>query len=154
MSFAELARAYVRQVDSASDGEVLLDALRLLLPRLYAAGWELPDVQPTGEELDRVEAPLARLAALLPVDLYHTVLHPLGLPDGADVGMGSLADDLADLYAELAGPLRAWDDGRTDDAFWEWRLAMRGHAGNHAIGAMGAIHAWRLKTGQSERVNG
>lgn len=154
MRFDDFARGYVSLVDNAVDGDALLDRLATFLPRLYALGLELPDVQPTGEELDRVEAPLARLAALLPVDLYHTVLNPLGLPDEADVGLGSLADDLADLYAELAGPLRAWEDGRMDDAFWEWRLAMQGHAGNHAIGAMGAIHAWRLKTGQSERVNG
>lgn len=54
-------------------------------------------------------------------------------------------DDFARGYVWLV------DNAVDGDAFWEWRLAMRGHAGNHAIGA---IHAWRLKTGQSERVNG
>ena len=145
VSFAELARAFVRLVDGAADGETLLDELRLLLPRLYAAGWELPDAEPTAE--DPVEAPVARLATQLPADLYHAVLNPWGLPEDASLGVGSLADDLADLYAELAGPLQAWDAGRADDAIWAWRFAMRGHAGDHLIGALGAVHACRSRAG-------
>jgi hypothetical protein len=99
---------------------------------------ELPDVEPQSSEPEPSSAPCPPVDLRLGAwDLYFTVFDPLetSVPVTA-----SLADDLSDIYADLAPPLRAFDAGRYLDAIWAWRFALRGHAGQHLVRALRAIH--------------
>ncbi|MDX2060765.1 MAG: DUF5063 domain-containing protein [Gemmatimonadales bacterium] len=58
---------------------------------------------------------------------------------------GDLADDFADIYRDLLDGLRKWARGEADLAHWEWRSGFENHWGEHATGALRALHclaAW------------
>ena len=46
----------------------------------------------------------------------------------------------ADVYVELARPLRLLESGRVADATWDWAFGIRGHCGDHLVDALRAIH--------------
>ncbi|HJT19778.1 MAG TPA: DUF5063 domain-containing protein [Nitrospira sp.] len=141
--FVHLVRRYVRAVDRASESTplALLTLCARLLPHIYAAALELPDVEPATDELERTgesPSPMARLRSLLGrYDEYFEVYDPY-----VETGpiIGSLADDLADIYLDLVRPLAAFDAGETADAIWSWRASLHGHCGDHLVDAMRAIH--------------
>jgi len=139
--FVSLVRQYVQLVERASDttAHAFLHSCARVLARIYAAGIELPDVDPSDEDLTlQVESPLLPLRRLLGVyDNYFEVFDPY---ENEPAGEASLADDLADIYLDLARPLRAFERGRTTDAVWEWKFNIRGHGGDHLVDAMRAIH--------------
>ena len=140
-SFAGLAREYVRLIDRASelDPLELLGSCLKLLPRLYADALDLPDMEPTNRPTGELASPFKTLERILgPGDWYWMVFDPYEVPEAHLVG--SLADDLADIYLDLGRPLADFDAGAFGDAAWGWRFNMRMHAGEHVIGAMGAIH--------------
>jgi hypothetical protein len=56
--------------------------------------------------------------------------------------VGSLSDDLADIYRDVVTGLRAYDRGDRAGAVWEWRFNLHAHWGAHATGAMRALHWW------------
>ena len=85
-----------------------------------------------------VESPVHRPGHLLGRhDSYFEVFDPY--VDEPPV-VGSLADDLADIYLDLARPLRLFDRGRVADATWEWVFSMRSHCGDHLVDALRATH--------------
>lgn len=141
--FAQLVRDYIAVIDRAGEStpHSLLSSCAWLLPRIYAAGIELPDVQPTNDNVDdepAVPSPMARLASILGrYDGYFEVFDPFVQEEPVKA---SLADDLADIYLDLARPLTAFDAGEIADAAWDWRFAIRGHCGDHLVDAMRAIH--------------
>lgn len=139
--FVALVREYVALVDRANAGSAyaFLRSCASVLPRIYATGLDLPDSSPTGDETEPViESPLRRLGDLLGrYDTYSEVFDPY--IDEPPVSV-SLADDLADVYLELARPLRVFDNGRVADATWDWAFAIRGHCGDHLVDALRAIH--------------
>lgn len=139
--FVALVREYVDLVDRANEktAHAFLRSCAAVLPRVYAAGLELPDVEPMDEDLaPAVESPLSRVRKLLGRDdNYSEVFDPY--VDEPPV-VGSLGDDPADIYLDLARPLRTFDAGRVTDAVWEWRSGLRGHCGDHLVDAMRAIH--------------
>ncbi len=75
------------------------------------------------------------------IDYYWTVFSPLKMCGTDDPVVGSLESDVAEIYADLSGPLRLWrtcpDDRAT--AIWEWRFGFRSHWGRHALGAISAL---------------
>jgi hypothetical protein len=139
-SFVALVKRYLTLVDRSNDAtaHTLLQSCALL-PRIYAAGAELPDVEPTDEELPgEVDSPLPCVRRLLGrYDSYSEIFDPY-VDDPAVVA--SLADDLADVYLDLARPLGIYEAGREADAVWKWRSNLRGHCGDHLVDAMRAIH--------------
>lgn len=136
-----LVRDYVALVDGANAGSayVFLRSCAGVLPRIYATGLDLPNVSPTDDATEPViESPLRRLAGLLGrYDTYSEVFDPY--IDEPPV-FASLADDLADVYLELARPLRLFEGGRVADATWDWAFGIRGHCGDHLVDALRAIH--------------
>ncbi|MCS7272220.1 MAG: DUF5063 domain-containing protein, partial [Gemmataceae bacterium] len=77
----------------------------------------------------------------LPLDPYAEVFDPLAVPAEAPVS-ASLCDDLADIYRQVVSGLRAFEAGRQAVALWEWGFGFRHHWGEHATGAIRALHAW------------
>lgn len=137
-----MVREYVSLIDrcESSSAHELLTACSRLLPRLYAAGLELPDAEPTLTDVEFPAPPsaLGKLQALLGrFDLYHEVFDPVSEEDSIPA---SLADDLADVYLDLARPLAGYDSGATADAIWEWRFSMQGHCGDHLTDSLRVIH--------------
>ena len=57
---------------------------------------------------------------------------------------GSLADDLADIYADVKPGIRAWDseeDSYLEGIAFGWKTPLFGsHWGVHAVSAMRALH--------------
>jgi len=139
--FVALVREYVELIDRAGStaAHPFLQACARVLPRIYATGLDLPNVEPGDDDAAPVIAsPLTRVKSLLGrYDSYSEVFDPY--VDEPPV-VGSLADDLADVYLDLARPLEAFDAGRTADALWEWRFNLLRHCGDHLVDAMRTIH--------------
>ena len=112
-----------------------LNACARFLPRIYAAGLELPDVEPTAEDIASGSVrPTFQFGRF---DIYWEIFDPYELDEPV---AGSLADDLGDIYADLVEPLVAFDAGREADAVWQWKFNVRGHCGDHIVDALRAIH--------------
>lgn len=124
----------------------------LRITRLYLAGLELPrsedddqvdgstSFRVSGEESDRVYAHAARL----PLDLYGEVFNPLVLPPEEPV-VGSLADDITDVYRDVEDGLRLFRAGRREEALFQWTMSLQIHWGEHATGAIRALHCWLVQ---------
>lgn len=142
--FVALVRAYVRLVERSASltPAAFLRRCATLLPRLYASGQELPDVDLEEEDIEApaVASPEPALARLLGEhDLYRGTFDPCDLEDD-EVVTGALSDDLGDVYLDLVRPLHVFDQGRADQAVWEWRFNLHGHAGDHLVDALRVIH--------------
>lgn len=145
-SFIAAVRAYCEWVDSeprAPEEEARL-ALRLL-SRLYCEALLLP----AGESGRDVEGRCIsheewmgkhRRFASMPFQYYMECLEPANLD--AEAMMGDVADDLADIYRDLVDALSLYDAGHLIEALWEFRQSFRIHWGNHAVGAINAIHRY------------
>ncbi len=132
----------------------------LRLTRLYLAALELPmsegddqvdrstSFRVSGEESDRIYAHAARL----PLDMYGEVYNPLVVPPEEPV-VGSLADDIMDVYREVEYGLRLFRAGRREEALFQWRMSLQIHWGEHATGAIRALHCW-LAQNDPDRLSG
>lgn len=146
VSFIAAVRAYCEWVDSeprAPEEEARL-ALRLL-SRLYYEALLLPaedcrsDI--AGRRISHDEwMKKHRRFASMPFQYYQEYLHPSSLDD--EGLMGDVADDLADIHRDLLDALSLYDAGHLVEALWEFRESFRIHWGNHAVGAINAIHRY------------
>jgi len=142
MGFIADVRAYVQLIDSsdALEARQLLAQAAQVLCRIYAASIRIEATNPSDHELraDR-PSPLKRLSAHLgSLDPYFCVFDARVQDEPV---VGSLGDDLADIYLDLSRSLDDFDAGQHDDAIWGWRFALQGHAGDHLVRALPAIHA-------------
>lgn len=156
--FAETAREFCRTIEDRANLEAvgLLGAVHLLLAKLYLAALSLPsaDVLSSEEQVDPVRHPanpdrvthdewrelFASLQELIGAqDSYREVFDPYKPISEGEV-TGSIADDLADIYRDLKVGLAAWDRGQSGDALWTWRFGFESHWGEHATGALRALH--------------
>ena len=161
--FVQLAEQFCELVE-ASEGigrEELLHRMHTLLPRLYAQALLLPN-DPEGEDVaeedDDSDEPLNHAPdpdrssheawqhlykslgeKLGSTDFYAEIFDPYHDPPEEAV-MGSLADDFADIYRDLKAGLLKWSRGERDAAVWHWRFDFEAHWGEHASGALRAIH--------------
>lgn len=136
-SFASVAESYVAAIEQAASGGDLdaHDTARLLV-RLIAEALELPSVEPTGASLSpRVDPPDLSWPDTFP-DLYWDVFHPTTLEDKKPASIGSLTDDLLDIYLDVKSPLLRWRTGDHNDAVWEWRFSFWSHWHRHASSAL------------------
>jgi hypothetical protein len=134
--FADEAAAFERWLLSGTDQEA--DAARECLIRLvelYRAGIALPP-----EWSDELEgrADVERLADAewhrayeasrrLPLDFYSEIFDPTEVPAEAPV-IGSVSDDLADIYRDVVTGLRAYQRGDRAGAVWgDFRQRDHGH---------------------------
>ncbi len=145
--FITAARAYCAWVESepsAPETEARL-ALRLLSglhfeALMLAPGDSGKDVQAqrlTHEEWTKKHQRFASM----PFQYYREFLLPSTINDEEAV-VGDVADDLADIYRDVAAALSLYDDGHVVEALWEFRESFRSHWGQHAVGAINAIHKY------------
>lgn len=77
----------------------------------------------------------------IPFDEYSEVFRPWVIPPETP-GIGSVADDVNDIYTDVAAGLRLYEGGNRVAALWEWTFSFASHWGAHATGAIRALHAW------------
>ena len=161
--------AEIDAATSTPRGE-FLRRIHMLLPALYSAALALPGTEhPAPDEQDvtfdeaaedaasraqaerevrdrRTHAEWTALYLTLaeaigePGNHYSEMFDPYGAVD-AEPSMGSLADDLADIYGDLSDGLAKWDRGERARASWTWRFNFIIHWGEHVTGALRALHA-------------
>lgn len=160
--FAAEAAAFERWLLTGTD--VGADAARnclLLLLNLYQTGIVLPsgwsnDLEEIAD-IDRVSGEEWRVAynaaRRLPLDFYGEVFDPTEVPVKQEPVVGSLSDDLADIYRDVVTGLRAFEQGRRVEAVWEWNYNLCNHWGAHATGAIRALHWW-LSSNSPDRLSG
>jgi hypothetical protein len=147
--FAVEAAAFQRWACSGGDeGELAAREALLRITRLYSAALVLP---PAWNEAvtdgcrarvdDDEWKAIVAAAARLPLDYYGEVYNPLTVPPD-EAAVGSLADDIADIYRDVVTGLREYEAGRPVEALWQWGFLFGAHWGEHATGAIRALHAW------------
>jgi hypothetical protein len=151
VAFCSAAERYVQIIDRAGDDGLasLYKSLVDSLPALYRAAQRLP--YPPGDFEDLPESNRVTheqwqeifdlLSSTLgkEEDLYVTV-EPRG-EENPPLLVGSLADDLADIYRDVKETLAhvATDEDQIA-ILWEARLAFWSHWGSHAVDALRIIH--------------
>lgn len=153
-AFVRIGRRFVEFVDSSDDlsaGDFLRE-LQPLLVNLYATGLALGSGDPddtadlpdslTGDDWQALYRRLG--AQLRGYDDYAFVFEPHEL--SATPVVGSLSDDVADIYLELRNGFTLFDEGKPGEAAWEWRFGFDNHWGRHAAHAIYALHTLHVPT--------
>lgn len=148
--FAALAESYCQLVESGQVGSPdFLGGVRKILLETYAAAVALPPVTDAPHEVrpekksirEQRRAIFGRLRLELPIDVYRCIFNPLQLEQEPVVG--SLADDLADIWGDLKPGLQALRELPAElqpDVWWEWKFAFESHWGRHAMDALRVLH--------------
>lgn len=135
-----------------SGAEAAREAL-IRITRLYLAGLELPSAwseeladQPDAERVGNTEwgDVFATAQRRLPMKHYCEVFEPWAVRPMEPV-VESLPDDIADIYRDVVTGLRAYQSGQRSVAVWEWEFGLHTHWGEHATGAIRALHCWLAK---------
>jgi Domain of unknown function (DUF5063) len=145
---ATLFEAWI--LESSTQGQQFAHEAVKHLIQLYLATLELPshadgglhhvpDAQGISDEVMHRAADSLR--GRLPFDLYGTVFDPQIVPP-EESSIGSLADDLLDIYRDVATGLREYERGLPAKAIWEWGFNFQHHWGRHATDAIRALHGW------------
>lgn len=132
---------------AAGDGdEAAIPLLHLALSRILAVGARLGatrDVVPaerfepdTGPEVDLDPLRLGLVAALGEQDSYAETVDPQ-LAD--EVALGSIADDLACVAADVAHGMSHLEAGRVAEALWWWQFAYLATWGQRGTAAQRAL---------------
>jgi len=129
--------------------------LRELLVRLI---FNVPAVdahpQGTGYEGNRIESDecgrVMKRFSNFPFNFYCVVFNPHNMEAKDEPVTGMLADDLADIYRDLAEGLDMAKNGHLDVACFNWSQSYMGHWARHAVNALAAIEIYR--TDNYERV--
>ena len=132
--------AFVLQVDTFCDFVERASTLSMLerlvtartrLLELYRVGLALPSVEPeTGDAPPERSARPERWVGFAEHDTYAEIFDPY--VDDPPV-VGSLSDDLLDVYGDMVRGLDLWKHGQRTNAVWEWRFGFA-RSGSRARG--------------------
>jgi hypothetical protein len=161
-SFEDLARRYCKLLEDETPigASIFARECLILLLRLYDGAMRLPDTAAGEEDAPRISHETWKLmfdsiSARMPGhDCYWTVFEPLDSSPPSPV-VGSLAEDVADIWRDLKSGLLLIDHGgpnSRNSAVWEWRFNFESHWGRHAVEAITVLHA--LSVDSSSRVDG
>jgi len=79
----------------------------------------------------------------LPFDIYRVVFDPHDFEEKDEPVVGSLSDDLVDIYLDLAGGVALARAGHLGDACFYWAFYYSSHWDRHAVSALAAIEIYR-----------
>jgi|HubBroStandDraft_6_1064221.scaffolds.fasta_scaffold203746_3 hypothetical protein len=145
-AFASQAERYVRWLDRVVTDEAVVHMRELheLLGLLQVAAARISAGPPGNEpdrEIDFKRISTAQLRSKLPVDAYSVVFDPFEYDpleqDPPKPVMATIADDLADIYADLMKGLVL--RGQHQNALWHWHFSYYTHWGRHLSHAQSAI---------------
>lgn len=147
--FITKAHAFCDLIENEEIEEVeFLNRIYRILPDLYLAGLELPEIELESEEETetdegQIQEISARISERIPrYGTYWKVFDPI-YPEDKEPVRGFLADDLADIYRNLKRGLLAFQEGTPEaleNSLWELRFGFRTHWGRHLIDALRALH--------------
>jgi len=158
--FGVVARRFCSVVENAlgMDRTDLLTQIYPLLPKLIDEAINLPDVElsDSDDQIEETGRQAPRVKTRLNVEewdkLYNALQEKLGNWDSYrhvfdpneddEAIMGSLADDIADIYRDLKEGLvpNETQQPQPEEIIWKWRLLFYSHWGQHAIDALLVIH--------------
>jgi hypothetical protein len=155
--FVEAAQQFCGLIDERPrDVKAWLKSVLPALSELYASALGLIGIESvdTGDKTlsrfvvshDEWRALYHRLSAQLGHDAwYWMTFEPMKTQvEKAEKVIGNLADDLADVYRDVAAGLRAWhanDDSLLDETVFQWiKGGFEIHWGAHAVDALGILH--------------
>lgn len=126
----------------AAARHALLHVTRLLLAALHLPPRDGEEATPAQHPEPDVRTPASILIGKrLPFHCYGEVFDPfLTPPEEPDIR--DVADDLADIFAEVNSGLRLFAAGRRADAVWAWGFGFETHWGEHAASAVRALQCW------------
>jgi hypothetical protein len=155
-TFAAEARIFCNWATGADGTPMTVASAVRRVSSVYAAALNLPPpfTESTSTASREFELPsdavqpVAIRAAELPLQVYWEIYDPLEEPRGEPV-IGSVADDIGDIYLDVARGLLAFDSGDRDEALWEWGFGFQSHWGRHAVDVIRALH-WYLSSEQPD----
>jgi hypothetical protein len=147
-SFAGIATEFCKWIEHPrSYNSKALYELRYHLLRLHLEVLEVPILFSAEETVDSIgQTEWKRVRDQLqglPFNAYWKIFEPF--KDGETPVYCELADDLADIYRDIKEGLILYDQGKMDEAAWEWRFNFEIHWGKHLVGAQYAIHEYLSK---------
>jgi hypothetical protein len=78
-----------------------------------------------------------------PFNFYQVVFDPHDFETQDEPVTGMLADDLADIYRDLAEGLDNASKGHLEEAYFDWSQSYQSHWARHAVNALAAIEIYR-----------
>jgi hypothetical protein len=144
LEFVEVARDFCAIVaeHASIPAAQFLHRVHLVFPRLYSGALLLPRASADAPDCDSTSTRPALYDSLREqlgdLDFYREIFDPHQLAQEPVVG--SLSDDIADIYGELAGALECWDAGNREGALGAWRFGFQSHWGRHLTSALRALH--------------
>jgi hypothetical protein len=148
-TFASEARKFCQWALGVDNSPMTASSALARISHIYVAGLELPGPWTDGLSTEDAgaETPsgtielVIKRASQLPFQFYWKIFEPLEDPPREPVG-GHLTDDIGDIYQDISRGLVLYDANRKDEARWEWGFNFRNHWGEHATGAIRALHAY------------
>ena len=146
-AFEELAAGFCSWCEGESLGADRETTAAVWLARLHAAALLLPTTDPDYED-GVAEFPQPQLALaeknLKPfVGWYYRVVFDPDPTNTEEPVMGDLGDDLLDIYKDIKRGCLLRELGRSSEALWHWSYMHQMHWGQHAVGALAALHAYQ-----------
>jgi hypothetical protein len=149
--FVEAAKHFCSAAEAgASSPDSLIETVSKALVAVYASALDLPDPQPTTDELfdgpDKPAiSPLAnQLRAAFGEDDTFMTVYDATEPDPDDPYESSLAQELGEIYEDLKEAIALVDQhGVTADCVWQVKFDFEQHWGQHAMHVLPALHQLR-----------
>ncbi len=114
-----------------------------ILPQLYLSAIVLRESGGDESEVKDIPNDLIRAVyhrfSKLPFNAYGECFDPHIVPP-EEPSIGSLVDDLGDIYHDVKRGLQHFDAGFTEQAIWHWQFHFRHHWGRHLVNALRALH--------------
>lgn len=147
--FSVAAREYckfIEEDETTKWQDYVLRCLPLLLT-LHLNGLKLPELgtgkSENGIGLEQWQVIRDRIASRMDRDRYSMIFEPFD--ESPALLLGSLSDDLADIWKDLKEGLLQFDLGTKssiENAVWMWRFGLEYHWGtHHSVHAIGALHS-------------
>jgi hypothetical protein len=152
VQIADSVDSFVLAVHEIAKGDEPGSAISLLLlevSQLLLAGGRLgaiEDVLPedryepdTGPDVDESELRQCLAELLAPIDVYHEVFDPYGIPDKPVACR--ISDDIAGVVADLQHGLVHYREGRISEALWWWQFSYLANWGSTTTSVLRALHS-------------
>ena len=152
--FAEVVERFDEWFRRAPQPEDLLTAHRLLT-ELQLRVLHLPDYESEDEyvEIDNASNLKAWRDRFdhFPIDSYWKVFDVFADADAPVFCM--IADDFADIHADILEGLHFFKQGNEAEAVWRWRFSYFTHWGRHLTGAQSALHQYFADQGGTNNLS-